>query len=53
MFWGSNLADWASVYHAGIYVGGGQIVEATGDHVQLNSLDQWGPADIMPNGRQP
>jgi cell wall-associated NlpC family hydrolase len=44
VFWGSNQADWTSVYHTGIFVGGGQIVEATGDHVQLNSLDQWGRA---------
>ena len=36
-----------------IYVGGDQIVEATGDHVQLNSLDQWGLSDLMPNGRRP
>ncbi len=52
-FWGTSPTDWTSVYHTAIYVGGNQIVEATGDHVQLNSLDQWGLSDIMPNGRRP
>jgi hypothetical protein len=41
------------VYHTAMYVGGDQIVEATGDHVQLNSLGQWGSGDLMPNGRRP
>ena len=53
VFWGSSQTDWTSVYHAGMYVGGGQIVESTGDHVQLNSLDQWGSSDLMPVGRRP
>jgi hypothetical protein len=53
VFWGYTQTDWTSVYHTAIYVGGNQIVEATGDHVQLNSLDQWGLSDIMPNGRRP
>jgi cell wall-associated NlpC family hydrolase len=53
VFWGHTQTDWTSVYHTAIYVGGNQIVEATGDHVQLNSLDQWGLSDIMPNGRRP
>ena len=53
VFWGSNQADWTSVYHTALYVGGGQIVEATGDHVQLNTLGQWGQGDLMPNGRRP
>jgi cell wall-associated NlpC family hydrolase len=53
VFWGSNHSDWTSVYHTGMYVGGGRIVESTGDHVQLNSLDQWGSSDLMPNGRRP
>ena len=52
VFWGSNPGDWTSVYHAAMYVGGGRIVESTGDHVQLNSLDQWG-GDVMPFGRRP
>jgi hypothetical protein len=52
-FWGSNTADWTTVYHAGIYVGGNRIVESTGDHVQLNLISQWGMSDIMPNGRRP
>ncbi len=51
VFWGYDQADWTSVYHTAIFVGGGQIVEATGDHVQLNSLDQWGQGDLMPMGR--
>ncbi len=53
VFWGSSQTDWTTVYHTAIYVGGGQIVEATGDHVQLNSLGQWGQSDLMPNGRRP
>jgi cell wall-associated NlpC family hydrolase len=53
VFWGYSQTDWTSVYHTAIYVGGNQIVEATGDHVQLNSLGQWGLSDIMPNGRRP
>ena len=53
VFWGSSQTDWTSVYHTAMYVGGNQIVEATGDHVQLNSLDQWGLSDLMPNGRRP
>jgi peptidoglycan DL-endopeptidase CwlO len=53
VFWGSDQADWTSVYHTAIVVGGGQIVEATGDHVQLNSLGQWGEGDLMPMGRRP
>ncbi len=53
VFWGSSQTDWTSVYHTAIYVGGNRIVEATGNEVQLNSLDQWGLADLMPNGRRP
>ena len=53
VFWGSNAADWTTVYHAALYVGGNRIVESTGDHVQLNDLTQWGSSDIMPNGRRP
>ncbi len=53
VFWGSNTADWTTVYHAAIYVGGNWIVEATGDHVQLNGVGQWGLDDLMPDGRHP
>ena len=53
VFWGSSQTDWTSVYHTAIYVGGDQIVEATGDQVQLNPLGQWGSGDLMPNGRRP
>jgi cell wall-associated NlpC family hydrolase len=53
VFWGSSQTDWTSVYHTAIYVGGNRIVEATGNQVQLNSLDQWGLGDLMPNGRRP
>lgn len=53
VFWGTDAADWTTVYHAGMYVGGGRIVEATGDHVQLNSLGQWGLSDLMPHGVRP
>ena len=53
VFWGTSQTDWTTVYHTAIYVGGGQIVEATGDHVQLNSLGQWGSGDLMGNGRRP
>jgi len=53
VFWGTSQTDWTSVYHTAIYVGGDSIVESTGDHVQLNALDQWGLGDLMPNGRRP
>jgi cell wall-associated NlpC family hydrolase len=53
VFWGSDQNDWSSVYHTALYVGGGRIVEATGDHVQLNSLGQWGQSDLMPHGDRP
>ncbi len=53
VFWGYNQTDWTSVYHTALYVGGSHIVEATGDHVQLNGLGQWGTGDLMPNGRRP
>jgi hypothetical protein len=53
VFWGTNPAEWTSVYHTAIYVGGGQIVESTGGGVQLNSLGQWGQGDLMPVGRRP
>jgi hypothetical protein len=53
VFWGTSQTDWTTVYHTAIYVGGGQIVEATGDQVQLNSLGQWGQSDLMPVGRRP
>jgi hypothetical protein len=54
VFWGSNVNDWTTVDHTAIYVGGGRIVEATGDVVQLNSLDQWGGSEaLMPMGRHP
>jgi cell wall-associated NlpC family hydrolase len=52
-FWGYSQADWTSVYHTAMYIGGNRIVEATGDQVQLNSLGQWGTGDLMPNGRRP
>ncbi len=53
VFWGSDEADWTTVDHTALYVGGGQIVEATGDQVQLNSLGQWGSTELMPVGRHP
>jgi NlpC/P60 family protein len=53
VFWGTSQTDGSTVYHTAIYVGGGRIVEATGDVVQLNSLGQWGQSDLMPNGRRP
>jgi cell wall-associated NlpC family hydrolase len=53
VFWGTSATDWTSVYHTAIYVGGGQIVEATGNVVQLNTLAQWGTGQIMPNARRP
>jgi hypothetical protein len=53
VFWGTNTSDWTTVYHTAIYVGGNWIVEATGDVVQLNGIDQWGMGDVMPNGRRP
>jgi hypothetical protein len=53
VFWGTSQTVGSSVYHTAIYVGGGRIVEATGDQVQLNTLGQWGQSDLMPNGRRP
>ena len=53
VFWGNNTTDWTTVYHTAIYVGGNRIVEATGNQVQLNTIDQWSMTDIMPNGRRP
>ncbi len=53
VFWGTSQTEGSTVYHTAIYVGGGRIVEATGDQVQLNSLGQWGQSDLMPNGRRP
>jgi cell wall-associated NlpC family hydrolase len=53
VFWGYVQTDWSSVYHTALYVGGNRIVEATGDHVQLNALGQWGTSDVMPVGRRP
>jgi len=53
VFWGHRATDWTSVYHTALYVGGNRIVEATGNHVQLNVLNQWGTGDLMPVGRWP
>ena len=53
VFWGDPTVGWTSVDHTAIYVGGNQIVEATGDQVQLNTIDQWGLDNLMPNGRRP
>jgi cell wall-associated NlpC family hydrolase len=53
VFWGTSATDWTTVYHTALYVGGDRIVEATGDHVQLNDLGQWGTGDLMPNARRP
>ena len=53
VFWGTNLSDWTTVYHTAIYVGGNWIVEATGNVVQLNGINQWGLDQLMPNGRRP
>ena len=53
VFWGTSATDWTTVYHTALYVGGNRIVEATGDHVQLNDLGQWGTGDLMPNARRP
>ena len=53
VFWGNDPNDWTTVYHTAIYVGGGRIVEATGDHVQLNTLNQWTMDQVMPFARRP
>ena len=53
VFWGTNPNDWTTVYHTAIYVGGGRIVEATGNEVQLNTLDQWSMNQVMPFARRP
>ncbi len=53
MFWGTETGDWTTVYHTAIYVGGGRIVEATGNVVQLNTLDQWGSVRSCPSPAGP
>ena len=53
VFWGKDPNAWSTVYHTAIYVGGGRIVEATGDHVQLNTLNQWSMNEVMPFARRP
>jgi cell wall-associated NlpC family hydrolase len=53
VFWGTNPDDWTTVYHTAIYVGGGRIVEATGNQVQLNTLNQWSMNQVMPFARRP
>ena len=53
VFWGTSQTDWTTVYHTALYVGGGRIVEATGDHVQLELARPVGAGDLMPNGRRP
>ncbi|HZU80184.1 MAG TPA: NlpC/P60 family protein, partial [Acidimicrobiales bacterium] len=53
VFWATDTTDWTTVDHTAMYVGGGRIVEATGDHVQLNSLDQWGAGGLMTTARRP
>jgi cell wall-associated NlpC family hydrolase len=53
VFWGDNANVWSSVYHTAMYVGGNRIVESTGNHVQLNVLNQWGTDQLMPHGRRP
>ena len=53
VFWGTDPNDWTTVYHTAIYVGGSRIVESTGDHVQLNTLDQWSMSQVMPYARHP
>ena len=53
VFWGTSQTNGMSVYHTAIYVGGGQIVEASGTDVHLSPLGQWGEGDLMPHGILP
>jgi ribosomal protein L24E len=53
VFWGTSQTDGMSVYHVAIYVGGGQIVEASGPDIHLSPLGQWGEGDLMPHGMLP
>ncbi len=53
VFWGTHPGTWQSIYHTAIYVGGGQIVEAAGKAVQLNTLNQWGGSGLMGHGVRP
>jgi hypothetical protein len=53
VFWATDPTNWTTVDHTAVYVGGGQIVESTGGGVQLNTLDQWGPSEVINWGRQP
>ncbi len=53
VFWGTSQTEAMSVYHTAIYVGGGQIVEASGPDIHLAPLGQWGDGDLMPHGVLP
>ncbi len=54
VFWGTKQTAWTTVYHTGIYIGGDQSVQATGDQVQLDQLGTYSPTgSLMPNGRRP
>lgn len=52
VYWGSDVADRATIYHTGIYVGNGQILDAphTGTDVQVQPL--WA-TDLMPKVVRP
>jgi cell wall-associated NlpC family hydrolase len=42
VFFGTNPNDYQSIYHVGIYIGGGQMIEApyTGSVVRISSIDR-------------
>jgi cell wall-associated NlpC family hydrolase len=42
VFFGTNPSDYQSIYHVGIYIGGGQMIEApyTGSVVRISSIDR-------------
>jgi len=54
VFWGKSQTNGQTVYHVAIYVGGGQIIQASGSAVNLSPLGQWEPGgDLLPHGVSP
>jgi cell wall-associated NlpC family hydrolase len=40
VFFGSDKSDYRSIYHVGLYIGGGDMIEApfTGENVRISSI---------------
>jgi len=52
VFYAFDTSDWLTIHHVGLYVGGGQMIEAphTGDHVKYQTI--WLPG-LMAYGTRP